>query len=280
MEVWIHPKVPVRRLLYLLGFSDQDRWWDEDVTLNEASGLVHAMAMLFAKQANRALDQGAPPGYRRVTAAAPMLRGRLLESDQMRRRIGLALPVKVRYDRLTTDVPENQLLPTAARRLLPFTATIPRANLPLQRCIARLADVSELAVGRPLPPTPTTRLNAHHQPALRLARMVLADRSVELTDPSAANVQVTGFLLNMESVFQNYLVGALRHQLAIHGQVKAQDSYYLDHNGRMIRKPDVAFWRDGPAADRVREIVEVPHDVRLPLKNQPPGRAESNLRES
>jgi 5-methylcytosine-specific restriction enzyme subunit McrC len=244
-EVWIHPKVPVRRLLYLLGFSDQDRWWDDNITLNEASGLVPAMAMLFAKQADRALDHGTPPRYRQVTTTAPTLRGRLLETSQMRRRSGLALPVEVRYDRLTVDVPENQLLLTAAHRLLPFTMTIPRAHAGLQRCIARLAGVTKLAPGRPLPLTPMTRLNAHYQSALRLARMILADRSVELSDPRVADVPVTGFLLNMEIVFQDYLAGALRRQLAGRGQIKSQDCYALDVDGRLTRKPDVTFWRDG-----------------------------------
>jgi 5-methylcytosine-specific restriction enzyme subunit McrC len=49
----------------------------------------------------------------------------------------------------------------------------------------------------------------------------------------------------MEIVFQDYLAGALRRQLAGRGQIKSQDCYALDVDGRLTRKPDVTFWRDG-----------------------------------
>lgn len=55
-------------------------------------------------------------GYRTVEEALPLLRGRLREADQLRQR--LAVPLEVRYDDYTVDIPENRILLTAARRLL------------------------------------------------------------------------------------------------------------------------------------------------------------------
>jgi 5-methylcytosine-specific restriction enzyme subunit McrC len=236
-DVWIRPKVSVSRLLYLLGFSEQDRWWDIAATLGEADHVVPAMTMLFVKQADRAIDRGAHYGYRQVDVAGPALRGRLREADHMRRRRGLALPVEVRLQEHTLDVPENQLLLTAARKLqsLGEFTSIPQRRL--HRCIGRLVGVRELPAGSPLPPTRVAKHNPAYGPALRLARLILADRSVEMVKTGTADTPVTGFLLNMETVFQDYLALALKRQFEDPDNVRPDHQYHLD--------PDVTIWREG-----------------------------------
>lgn len=59
-----------------------------------------------------------------IEEALPLLRGRLREATHLRRRDALAVPLEVRYDDYTVDVPENRILLTAARRLLLFPACL------------------------------------------------------------------------------------------------------------------------------------------------------------
>jgi hypothetical protein len=44
---------------------------------------------------------------------------------------------------------------------------------------------------------------------------------------------------------QDYLVGALRRQLAGWGEIRGQDAYDLDPARRLKRKPDITVWRNG-----------------------------------
>ncbi|MFF5114501.1 AAA family ATPase [Streptosporangium sp. NPDC000509] len=96
--------------------------------------------------ADRALRRGVLQGYREVEEALPVLRGRIREADQIRRRYGLPLPVEVRYDDYTVDIAENRLL-------LPGLAVPTRRTL--RHVIARLAGVSAAAPGPDIPPGST-----------------------------------------------------------------------------------------------------------------------------
>ena len=108
IELWVKPKLDIQRLFFLLGYAlDGKGWRDEDLALAEAPDLFTALAEAFARQADRALQQGLIQGYRVVEEALPVLRGRLREGEQMRRRYGLAVPIEaVSYTHLT--LPTNR----------------------------------------------------------------------------------------------------------------------------------------------------------------------------
>ena len=90
IELSVKPKLPIRRLFFLLGYAADDRGWlDELVEVDDASDLLVALAYTFVRQADRALRQGLLQGYRQVDEALPVVRGRIRESEQMRRRYGL-----------------------------------------------------------------------------------------------------------------------------------------------------------------------------------------------
>jgi 5-methylcytosine-specific restriction enzyme subunit McrC len=115
-ELWLRPKFPVRRLLFLLGYAHDPRGWrDDDPAFEEADNLVEALVRAYVRHAERALARGLLQGYQSVEDAQPAIRGRVREAEQLRRRFGLPLPVEVRYDDdYTTDIAENRL--AAARR--------------------------------------------------------------------------------------------------------------------------------------------------------------------
>lgn len=77
-----------------------------------------AMAHAFERQAEHAARRGLLQGYRTVEDNLPVLRGRLDVSRQTGRRFRLALPLEVRFDDDSVDLPENRLLSAAARCLV------------------------------------------------------------------------------------------------------------------------------------------------------------------
>jgi len=111
MTVHVRPKVPVARLLFLLGYSSHGADWQPDsVPVAQAPDPVPAIAQALWRQTERALHQGLLPGYVTVEESSPVLRGRLRESVQLGARHGLPLPLEIRHDEFTVDIPENQVL--------------------------------------------------------------------------------------------------------------------------------------------------------------------------
>ncbi|HVA23231.1 MAG TPA: restriction endonuclease [Chloroflexota bacterium] len=241
IEIIIKPKVSISRLLFLLGYSQHGTAWQpEAVPLAEAADLVPAIAQALWRQTQRAIHQGLLPGYILVEESSQVLRGRLRESEQLHRHHGLPLPLEIRHDEFSLDIPENQLLRAACERML----TVPRVDAESQRRLRRLlrdfADITPLSRGDPIPTWLPTRLNARYHTALRLADLVLRATSVE---HEPGGVAVNGFLLDMPALFEGFVTVALREALipAYGGRVAGQDRNQFDEAGQVTLKPDIVW---------------------------------------
>ncbi|MDQ1712060.1 MAG: 5-methylcytosine-specific restriction enzyme subunit McrC [Frankiaceae bacterium] len=258
--VVIRPKVPVARLIFLLGYAVDPRAWREDpVGLADDEELWPAVVHVFARQADRALERGLLQGYRVEEAPLAVLRGRLREADQLRMHSGLPIPLEVRYDEYDIDIPENQLLRAAGERLLRVPQVPPPAIRRLRHLVGRLCEVRRLVPGQPLPATPRSRLNDRYQPALALARLILRSRGIDVFD---AGLRATGFLFDMNKVFEDFITVGLAEALApLGGRCAAQDPHWLDVAGRVVMRPDLV--RYGPAGRPVT-VVDAKYKTGLP----------------
>ncbi|GHG95225.1 McrC family protein [Streptomyces rubradiris] len=242
VTVRVTPKVPIARLFFLIGFAlDQKRIWREgDVEAAGHHDLLPALAHAVERQMDRALRQGLLQGYRATEEASLVVRGRIRESEQIRRRFGTVLPVEIGYDEFTTDIAENRILRAAVERLLrlPGVPAGVRRRLLHQR--ARLADADLLVRGQPLPKWQPTRLNSRYHHALRLAQAVLDDTSVE---HAVGGLRVDGFLFDMNKLFEDFVTVALRDACRAHGQsARLQDPHHLDEAAAIRMRPDLVLY--------------------------------------
>ncbi|OZV84652.1 hypothetical protein CA850_02090 [Micromonospora echinospora] len=258
VELHITPKVPVARLLFLLGYArNPQRWRDETVALPDEKDLVPALAIALWRQTERALRPGLIQGYRTLDATSPVLRGRLRETAQLSRWLTAPQPLEIRYDEYTVDTTENRILATAVDRMLRVPGIDPESRRMLRRLAARFVGVTRLRAGVPAPIWRPTRLNAHLRVALRLAELVLSGTSVEA---GRGGTLANGFLLDMWRVYEDFLAEALRTAIeARHGgTVLAQHRHHLDHAERLELRPDV-LWRD--PAGRYAAIVDAKYKL-------------------
>jgi 5-methylcytosine-specific restriction enzyme subunit McrC len=243
IEVRIEPKLPIDRLFFLLGYARKPRGWrQEDVAAEQRDDLLPALAYAFARAAERALRQGVLLGYVEIEEALPVIRGRMCEADQIRRRYGLPLPVEVRYDDFTVDIAENRLLLAAALRLLALPGVPPQTRRLLRHLLLRLDGVERLTPGRPLPAWTPTRLNTRYHTALGIAELVLRGASYELSD--GTTMRVDGLLLEMWRVFEDFVTVGLTEALRPYGgRVGLQDTrHHLDQAGRVQLRPDLVYY--------------------------------------
>lgn len=241
-QVVIQPKIEISRLVFLMGYARNPTFWRNDrVRLDAESELPEALADAFLRLTRAAVGQGLLKGYRTVEDSLPVLRGRIREADQLRRRWGRNLPLEVRYDEFTVDIPENQLLLAAAVRLLRTPGLHPRHRAAFQRLRTQFADVTLPTAGL-LPRWVVSRLNARYQPALELASLILAGQSFE---QRVGDLLVTGYLFNMATIFEDFVAVALAEVLKFHGGHTRRYRTYLDEGEQVPVVPDFVWFEGG-----------------------------------
>ncbi|WP_328718924.1 McrC family protein [Streptomyces sp. NBC_00247] len=243
VTVRIAPKVLITRLFFLLGYSLDPRgaWHDGQVDVAEHRDLLPALAHAVERQIERALRQGLLQGYQETDEAALVVRGRIRETDQIRRHFGAALPVEVTYDEFTTDIAENRLLRSAVERLLRLPGVPHDVRRRLLHHRLRLADVTPLVRGQLLPAWHPNRLNARYQQALHLARAVLTDASPE---HAPGGLRMDGFLFNMNKLFEDFVTVALRESLrGTDLRCVLQDAHHLDEAAAIRMRPDFVLYQ-------------------------------------
>lgn len=246
LQVEIKPKLPIDRVLFLLSYAlDPGAWRPEETQVADDAHLLEAIVPTFARHVRQVLRRGLLHGYRSVEETDTTIRGRIRLADQLRARPGLLLPVELTYDEFTTDILDNQLLAAALEWLLrlPLRSSWTRSTLLELRGQFAGATPLRLPPGQPVPEPVWTRLNARYRPAVGIARLILAGAAL---DASSGGVTADGVLLNMPSVFENFVIAALREALGVgersFPQGAAGRHLKLDEERTVRLKPDLSWW--------------------------------------
>ena len=154
--VQVLPKVGISRLLFLPGYVTDPCFRPEDVPAQPEPDVWPALAESSARQAERAHLCGVRQGYVTADDSLALVRGRIRVAQIARRR-GILLPLEVRYDDYSPDIPENQILRSACRLMSGLDRLDSRLQARLVHLDARLDGVSVLRRGEPLPAWRVTR---------------------------------------------------------------------------------------------------------------------------
>ena len=250
LSVMIRPKIGIPQMLSLACYamnaykSRQDGMFD----FEEEAALPDTLALALAAAARRAFAQGLLHGYRTEEEALHAVRGRIRFDEQLRRRFGATLPVEVRYDEFTDDILANRLVKAAAARLGGMRLRSQEACGGL-RWVAAMADRVAPAEFPPsaVPEVPFDRLNDHYRGVVALSRLVLRHSAFE---SGRGNVRASAFLIDMNTLFQEFVSEALRGALGVSDRVLCSDRGMphratLDQAGQVRLKPDLSWWDGG-----------------------------------
>lgn len=262
LEVRVAPKVPIDRIVFMLGYRLRGIAWQETpVSVEAADEVVHVLAEILTRAVTEAVRPGLLQGYRVAEESLPVVRGRIRIDEQLKRRPGVWLPIEVTYDDFTVDTPENQVL-RAALEGLQRNPLVPIAlRRRMNGLLLQFADVSRLVRGATLPTWRMTRLNRRYELALELSRLVLASSSFE---HRSGNVGVDGFVLDLPRVFEDFVTAALGD--ALQGlqpgsRVQGQFRTTLDTGGDVDLRPDIV-WLDG--AERPLAVADAKYKAEKP----------------
>lgn len=242
LSVLIRPKVPLANLFHLLESSGVPlALAEETFGYDESRDLLPALVGLFATQVEQATRRGLYQSYRQHDEPLVALRGRIDLAAQIRL-AGQISPVACRFDEFTADVEENRVLKCALGRVARLAGVPDQTRRRIARLLLAFDEVAdEEMTYEVVDRIVWTRLNRHYEPALRLAQLVL--RWTSLVD-RAGRRQANAFLVDMNTVFEEFLEHRLRHELRSRLQVLGQDPMHLDVEQRVRVRPDLVFRRD------------------------------------
>ena len=238
-QVVVRPKITdINRLIFMLGYARNPQIWrDDPIGVESNDDLLPAIAEAFVRIAGRAVERGLLHGYRTVSEALPVLRGRMRAGEQMSRRFGFPVPISVEYDDFTVDIAENQLLAMATLRLLKVPRISVSARLGLQRLRHTLMEATVPLRGTPKPRWQPSRLNARYQGALQLAEVVISAESFENL---LGDLRVTGLLFDMCVIFEDFVTVAMSESFNRFGwQCESQAPLHLDDQRSVRMRADL-----------------------------------------
>ena len=244
LSVLIRPKIGIPQLLslacYAMGVfkSQEERLFDLQ---EEAETPPDTLAIALSAAARRAFSRGLLHGYRTEEEALHTVRGRIRFADQIRQRFGIPLPIEVRYDEFTDDITENQLVKAAAIRLGGMRLRSQQARRNLGWIAAMLENVSSVeSFPKDVPDVRFDRINEHYRGVVGLSRLILRHSAFE---SERGVVHATGFLMDMNTLFQEFLTVALRETLGLTERVfREKNIDTLDVDGKVKLRPDLTWW--------------------------------------
>lgn len=249
LSIMIEPKIGIAQLLSLASYAmgvfqpQEQRQFD----FAERESLPDALALALTSAARQAFGRGLLHGYRSEEQALQTVRGRIRMAEQMRRRFGAGLPVEVRFDEFTDDIIEHQLVRAAVMRLGSLHLRSDEARRQLSWVTATLERVTAVEFQPDeVPAVQFDRLNGHYRGVVGLARLVLRHAAFQ---SDRGDIRASGFLIDMDRLFQEFLISALRDALGVSEQTLHSDRDVPESwlaKGRQLRiRPDLSWW-DGP----------------------------------
>ena len=244
LSVLIEPKIGIGQLLSLACYAiSKYKPQPELFDYPREYALPDVLALALASAARQAFSRGLLHGYRVEEESLYTVRGRIMVAEQLRRRFGIPLPVEVRYDEFTNDILANQLVRAAVYRLGRMRLRSHDARRQLGRIAGMLENVSPADYSpRRVPEVRFDRLNEHYRGVVALSRLILQHGAFE---SSRGEVRASGFLMDMNVVFQEFVTVALREALGVSahafGELKIDS---LDESEKVSLRPDLV-WRDG-----------------------------------
>ncbi len=243
LQVLVRPKIPLRNLFLLLevGLRDQD-WRHEDVRFETINDLLPAVVSFFARTTETTLARGLYRSYREERDRLVAMRGRVDIPRQLAEP-GVVVPMHCRFTEFTADLVENSYLKAAVARSLRVAGVRPVDRRRLMQHLVTLEDVGDARHHHTDDDRVVyTRLNEHYKPALRLARLVLANLTLQ---DAVGGTQASSFMLDMNELFERFVTERLQRALRGHLEVKSQHRDKLDEERTLTIKPDLVFRSGG-----------------------------------
>jgi len=212
VDLLLRPKLPIPSLLTILAeVHELPRLRPESVGFQGTSDVVDLLIHIFLREVDFLAQRGLKRTYVSREEELVPVRGRL----DVRRTSALHMRARpmvwCSYDDYTLDGWENRALRSALRAIISNASLSRQRRRVAQKLIGDFAGVSDVSWQiHQLDSIACDRLTAHYEPALRLAKMILASMGFANEFGTA---ELNGFILNMNELFELYVYRRIKKLL-------------------------------------------------------------------
>jgi 5-methylcytosine-specific restriction enzyme subunit McrC len=230
IEIRVEPKlagdnIRVVEMLEVTTGIDLLRRYEKSHELQaEEKNLFELLVLLLVSETERLIRSGLLSNYHEEEGLLPVIRGRFLGDQQLLRRFGMLDKLHCRFDELSQNIVENQVLAAALAASEPFIVNNALRHR-VRHCLGDLlacCDPHYLDVQTAKQLFTYNRLNHHYRPAHELCWLVLEQTGIEdvLT---RGRTSCFSFLLNMNQLFEQFVAVLIRKLLEPQGfRIKSQ----------------------------------------------------------
>ncbi|HLL15062.1 MAG TPA: hypothetical protein VK388_08360, partial [Pyrinomonadaceae bacterium] len=202
-----------RNLLYMLAHAGRLPVREHELAplLRRGADWFEILTRLFAAHLLEAWQRGAHRHYQTVEEELPVLKGKWLVSEQLRRPARRHI-FAVAYDDFTADNRLNRVLRFVVERLWRLTRDGGNRQLlgELRQWMEEVALPARVTAADAAPSL-LTRLNRHYEPLLALARLFLEGGSLQL---AAQDFNTFAFVFNMNQLFESFIANFISRRRA------------------------------------------------------------------
>lgn len=238
IEIRIEPKlagdnVRVVEMLEVATGIDLLRRYEKSHELHaEDKSLFELLVLLLVTETERLIRAGLLSSYREEEDLLPVIRGRFLGDRQMLLRFGMLDKLHCRFDDLSQNIIENQVLATALASCESFIINDALRHR-VRTCLADMlscCDPIHIDCQHAKYQLTYDRLNQHYHPAHELCWLILEQTGIR-DFQTRGRTSCFSFLLNMNQLFEQFVNLLICRLLEPHGyRVKSQQK-----NGSIIR---------------------------------------------
>jgi 5-methylcytosine-specific restriction enzyme subunit McrC len=241
LDVYVTPKIEPLAVFWMLAYADRlVRFSQSEVAFATEDGVLEILGRLFARRTSLLVRRGLFRDYVERTENMPFVRGRLELLKDVRVNLGLHHQAICRFAELTANIPHNQLLRAVTEVLLRVKYRSGGIREVLAWNLAQLqeAEPAEL-LPRGFAAIHYSRLNAHYEPVLRLAELIVRHVTIR---HEVGFLRAPSFLVNMNVVYQEFLTRLIAEHAPSRGlRLVPARSIYLDEAHEVPLRPDIVL---------------------------------------
>lgn len=239
LQIKVMPKFPVKNLFYLLGLHEGIAFDRNLVDIKESNDITNLIFESFLKCSQKSTSRGLLTGYRQLEETSQVLHGRILITEQLRKRFGHMYPVEISYDNFTENISENIELNMAIIKSLKY-GNLNDIQLLEYRHLSRKFAFIDKELGNLK--WNFTRHNSHYWNSLVLADLINSGKGFF---ENYGDIRVSGFTVDMYRVFEKFLLKELKSRVEKKGGVVESKYLTLDLDNRQKAQIDILWKKDG-----------------------------------
>tara|TARA_B100001123_G_C15332258_1_gene1031601 strand:- start:51 stop:1289 length:1239 start_codon:yes stop_codon:yes gene_type:complete len=234
------PKVPFENIFYMVARSMGMPWVGGIAKLERFDDVLELIAELFADESDHLISRGLSRRYQEQEDNLINIKGRIDFNEDLRLNTVLRHRTYCRYEDLTVDIPENQVVLQTAEMLSGWRFGNKDLRARIRNITQRLSVLSKTNFsGQIIDQFIYNRMTEHYRPVHRLCKLLLDQASLSEYSGMIPN---PAFIIDMNKLFEKFISEALKESVGARSfSVQNQSRVYLDTTKIYRMQPDIVI---------------------------------------